>query len=218
MKDTKVSVGFYTCIAACAELCKHKEMKRIAIFASGSGTNTVNLIEYFNKTFDKRVEVVCTNNPNAGVIERAEKAGVPVIVFTRQEWMETEKIGQKLVDEEIDLVVLAGFLWLVPPGFIRKFNRRIVNIHPALLPKYGGKGMYGMNVHRAVLEHGEQESGITIHYVNKEYDRGEIIFQARCPVYPDDTPERLAQRIHLLEYQHYPQVVEELLDRINQSE
>lgn len=190
-------------------------MKKIAILASGSGTNAQNIIEYFNKTFDKRVVLVCTNNPDAFVIKRAKRAGVPVMVFNRQEWRTDNTVKDRLLEEGVDLVVLAGFLWLVPPDFIRAFPKRIINIHPALLPRYGGKGMYGMNVHRAVLENGEKESGITIHYVNENYDEGEIIFQARCPVKEGDTPESLAERVHALEYQHYPQVIESLLNGLN---
>ncbi|NOY38081.1 MAG: phosphoribosylglycinamide formyltransferase [Chlorobi bacterium] len=189
-------------------------MKKIAILASGSGTNAQNIIEYFNKTFDKRVVLVCTNNPNAFVIERAKKAGVPVLIFNRKEWMEEQVVRNRLLNEKIDLVVLAGFLWLIPETFIHAFPQRIINIHPALLPEYGGKGMYGMHVHEAVLKHHEKRSGITIHYVNEKYDAGEIIFQAHCEVHGDDTPESLAKRIHALEYRYYPEVINQLLDSI----
>jgi len=183
---------------------------RMAVFASGSGTNAENLIEHFNKTFDKRVVMVLSNNAEAYVLKRAEHLGVPTEVFTRQELREG-KVLRRLLGNDIDFVVLAGFLWLVPQNIIDAYRNRIVNIHPALLPKYGGKGMYGHHVHEAVLANGDKESGITIHYVNEKYDSGDIIFQARCPVMPDDTPGTLQQRVHALEYEHFPRVVEMLI-------
>jgi phosphoribosylglycinamide formyltransferase-1 len=182
----------------------------MAVFASGSGTNAENLIEHFNKTFDKRVVMVLSNNAEAYVLKRAEHLGVPTEVFTRQELREG-KVLRRLLGNDIDFVVLAGFLWLVPQNIIDAYRNRIVNIHPALLPKYGGKGMYGHHVHEAVLANGDKESGITIHYVNEKYDSGDIIFQARCPVMPDDTPGTLQQRVHALEYEHFPRVVEMLI-------
>ena len=139
---------------------------------------------------------------------------IPCHVFDRNTWNQTSAIPDLLQEKEIQLVVLAGFLWLIPGNLIRRFPNRIVNIHPALLPRFGGKGMYGIKVHQAVIEAGETESGITIHYVNEHYDEGEILFQARCPVRPDDTPETLAQRIHQLEYHHYPEVIERLISRL----
>ncbi len=184
---------------------------RLAVFASGSGTNAQNLIEHFNKTFDKRVVMVLSNNPDAYVLKRAARLGVPARVFNREE-LRSGQVLRILQENAVDFVVLAGFLWLIPLSLTEAYRGRIVNIHPALLPKYGGKGMYGLRVHAAVLENGEKESGITIHYVNEQYDRGDIIFQARCPVMPDDTPERLQERVHRLEYEHFPAVVERLLD------
>ena len=192
------------------------EKWRLAVFASGSGTNAENLIEHFNKTFDKRVELVLSNNPEAYVLERAARLGVPSRVFTRQELREGQVL-QLLQENEIDFVVLAGFLWLVPADIIEAYRNRIVNIHPALLPRYGGKGMYGHHVHEAVLANGDKESGITIHYVNEKYDSGDIIFQARCPVLPGDTPESLQERVHALEYEHFPRVVEELINDLEKE-
>ena len=185
---------------------------RLAVFASGSGTNAENLIEHFNKTFDKKVVLVLSNNPEAYVLRRAARLGVPAKVFSRED-LKGGKVLALLREYSVDFVVLAGFLWLVPPDIIAAYRNRIVNIHPALLPKYGGKGMYGHHVHEAVLAAGEEQSGITIHYVNEKYDSGDIIFQARCPVLPDDTPESLQERVHALEYEHFPKVVEMLLDR-----
>ncbi len=192
------------------------EKWRLAVFASGSGTNAQNLIEHFNKTFDKEVVLVLSNNSEAYVLERAARLGVPSRVFTRED-LKTGRVLRILQENAVDFVVLAGFLWLIPAEITAAYRNRIVNIHPALLPKYGGKGMYGLHVHAAVLENGEKESGITIHYVNEKYDSGDIIFQARCPVMPDDTPERLQERVHRLEYEHFPKVVEMLLDRIEEK-
>ena len=189
---------------------------RLAVFASGSGTNAQNLIEHFNKTFDKRVVMVLSNNPDAYVLKRAARFGVPARVFSRED-LRTGHVLRILQENAVDFVVLAGFLWLIPPSLTEAYRGRIVNIHPALLPKYGGKGMYGLHVHAAVLENGEKESGITIHYVNEQYDSGDIIFQARCPVMPDDTPEQLQERVHRLEYEHFPAVVESLLDRAEEK-
>ena len=186
------------------------------MFASGSGTNAQNLIEHFNKTFDKEVVLVLSNNPEAYVLERAARLGVPARVFSRED-LKTGRVLRILQENAVDFVVLAGFLWLIPAEITAAYRNRIVNIHPALLPKYGGKGMYGLHVHAAVLENGEGESGITIHYVNEKYDSGDIIFQARCPVMPDDTPERLQERVHRLEYEHFPKVVEMLLDRAEEK-
>jgi phosphoribosylglycinamide formyltransferase-1 len=189
-------------------------MKKIAILASGSGTNAENLIHYFRTRPSGRVEIVLTNRPDAGVLQRAESLNVETVVFNRAQFYEGSLIVDLLKEREIDLVVLAGFLWLVPSGLISAFEGRIVNIHPALLPKYGGKGMYGNYVHEAVVASGDAESGITIHYVNQQYDDGGIIFQAICEVRKGDRPEDLAERIHSLEYKHFPAVVESLLDQL----
>lgn len=184
-------------------------MKRIAIFASGSGTNAQKIIEYFSASKEIFVDSLWSNNENAYALIRAEKLGIETFTFDSDELYRSNEILDKLYDHRIDMIVLAGFLWLVPRSLTELFT--VINIHPALLPKYGGKGMYGTAVHKAVLSAGETESGITIHMVNQEYDKGDIVFQAKCPVLPGDTPDTLAARIHELEYQHYPRVIEELL-------
>ena len=188
-------------------------MKRIAVFASGSGTNAENFINYFHQSDSADIALILSDNPRARVLERAAKYSVPTVVFSRED-LHSGKVLDKLEKNKIDFIVLAGFLRLVPAEITRRYEKRIVNIHPALLPAYGGKGMYGMNVHRAVIEAGEQESGITIHYVNEQYDSGDIIFQARTEVLEDDTPEELAERVHALEYKYYPQVVDELVSAL----
>ncbi len=191
-----------------------KKEWRLALFASGSGTNAQNLIEHFNNSFDLKVVLVATNNPEAYVIERAKRLGVPYLVFTHTDLIEN-KVLDILQENAVNFIILAGFLWLMPPKILRSYPNRIINIHPALLPKYGGKGMYGHHVHEAVINNHDKESGITIHYVNEEYDSGDIIFQARCPVLPDDTPDLLARRVHQLEYEYYPQVIEDLLKNLS---
>lgn len=186
-------------------------MKKIAIFASGSGSNAENIVEYFNQNPEICVKMILCNVPDAYVLERAKKHNLPAIIFNREELRNPEKILRRLQQEEIDFIVLAGFLWLMPDYIVAAFPNRIVNIHPALLPAYGGKGMYGHHVHEAVIAAGEKESGITIHYVNNHYDEGSPIFQAKCPVLPDDTPDDLAARVHELEYAHFPRVIEETI-------
>lgn len=184
-------------------------MKRIAIFASGSGTNAQKIIEYFSSSKEVVVDSLWSNNENAYALIRAEKLGVETITFDSDEFYRSNDILDRLYDHRIDIIVLAGFLWLVPRNLTELFT--VINIHPALLPKYGGKGMFGMNVHKTVLASKDKESGITIHQVNQDYDKGKIIFQATCPIIPGDTPETLAARIHELEHQHYPLVIEEIL-------
>lgn len=184
-------------------------MKRIAIFASGSGTNAQKIIEYFSTSKEVVVDSLWSNNENAYALIRAEKLGVETFTFDKDEFYRSNEVLDKLYDHRIDMIVLAGFLWLVPRSLTELFT--VVNIHPALLPKYGGKGMYGENVHKAVLASKDKESGITIHRVNQNYDEGDTIFQAKCPILPGDTPEILAARVHELEYQHYPKVIEGLL-------
>jgi phosphoribosylglycinamide formyltransferase-1 len=186
-------------------------MNNIAIFASGSGTNAENLIRFFRTNPKGRVKLVLTNRSDAGVIERAEKLDVEVIVFDREGLYQKGTVLQFLKNHQIDFIVLAGFLWLVPDKILKAYENKIVNIHPALLPKYGGKGMYGRFVHEAVIGAGERKSGITIHRVNQNYDEGDILFQVTCSVDQGETPESLASKIHQLEYEHYPRVVEELL-------
>ncbi len=189
-------------------------MRNIAIFASGSGTNAENIIEYFSNRNTAQVSLVLSNKRQAMVLKRAEAHNTRTVFFEHKEFYITGKVLRYLALYKIDFVVLAGFLWLVPENIIDQYPGRIINIHPALLPSYGGKGMYGDIVHKAVIENHDKESGITIHYVNKSYDMGDIIFQARCSVDPSDTPESLAEKVHSLEYKHYPRVIEELVVKL----
>jgi phosphoribosylglycinamide formyltransferase 1 len=186
-------------------------MKNIAIFASGSGTNAENIMRYFSNHDEIRVSAIFCNNKEAGVLQKAENLQIQSFLFGKEALYSTGEILDYLKSREIHLVVLAGFLWLLPGEFIQEFRNRILNIHPALLPKYGGKGMYGKFVHNEVIANKEKESGITVHLVNEEYDRGDILFQAKCPVMEGDDANSLAKRIHELEYQHYPVVIENFL-------
>jgi phosphoribosylglycinamide formyltransferase 1 len=184
-------------------------MKNIAIFASGSGSNAENIIRYFKNHPSVRIDSVWSNKNDAFVLERAKKLDVEARHFTKQEYSGSTVLLDELKTRKIDLIVLAGFLLLVPSVYVKTF--RIVNIHPALLPSYGGKGMYGDFVHQSVIASGEKESGITIHLVDEEYDKGKILVQAKCPVLPDDTTESLAARIHQLEYEYFPKTIESYL-------
>lgn len=184
---------------------------KIAVFASGSGTNAENIIKYFETGTLCRVVLVLSNKNDAYVLERANKLGVDTMVFSVAELNESTVIDDLLSETGVDFIVLAGFLLKIPQRLLAKYPSKIINIHPALLPAYGGKGMYGTNVHRAIIEAGEKESGITIHLVDEHYDNGHILFQARCVISKDDTPEDLANKIHLLEYRHYPEVIEKYL-------
>lgn len=186
-------------------------MKNIAIFASGSGTNAENIIKHFKTSKKAKIVLVLSNKKDAYVLERAKRLGINTFVFNRNDFYNSDVVVNKLISNKIDFIVLAGFLWLVPENLINKFEWKIINIHPALLPKYGGKGMYGERVHKAVVENHETESGITIHYVNHLYDSGDIIFQAKCEVKPEDTPEMVASKVHALEYEYFPKVIEELV-------
>ncbi len=186
--------------------------KKIILFASGNGTNAEHIIRYFQKDKPARVTAVFTNNPQAGVIRRAEKLNVPVYLLSKEDFRKPAPFVRRLTALEPDLIVLAGFLWKIPSELLQKFPEKIINIHPALLPAYGGKGMYGKHVHEAVLAAGEKKSGITIHYVNARYDEGEIIFQAEVAVLPGERPETLAEKIHRLEHLHFPRVIERLLE------
>lgn len=189
-------------------------MKRIAVFASGSGSNAEKIAKHFADSEIGRVTLVCTNNKKAGVIDRMKKLGIPVYIFT-QEDLENGNVLSRLRSAKIDFIALAGFLKKIPSDILEAYHRRIVNIHPALLPDYGGEGMYGMHVHEAVVENGEEETGITIHYVNEEYDEGEIIFQATVDIDPEDTPEEVAYKVQQLEHSHYPGVIESLLQELD---
>lgn len=186
-------------------------MHRLAIFASGSGTNAENIIRYFRNEPRIRVSCVCANRSDAMVIQRAERHAIDVLVFSRDDFYKSGKVIGYLEKRKIDWIILAGFLWLVPGTLIQKYPDRILNIHPALLPKYGGKGMYGHFVHKAVIENHDDRSGITIHLVDREYDKGSILFQATCPVLPGESPEQLAERVHQLEYEHYPKIIERVV-------
>jgi len=188
-------------------------MKNIAIFASGEGTNAENLFNYFNNDKRVKIKLVVTNSDTAGVVARAEKHKKNVQIISKAALFEyTNQIIEFLQTEKIDIIVLAGFLLKIPEAFIKAFPNQIVNIHPSLLPKYGGKGMYGINVHKAVVENKETESGITIHYVNEEYDKGEIILQAKCDVKENDTPESLAAKIRKLEFEFFPKAIEKIIE------
>jgi len=189
-------------------------MRNIAILASGSGTNAENIIKYFSTKNTAKVSLVLSNKRQAMVLKRAEANNIRTVFFEHKEFYVTGKVLRYLGLYKIDFIVLAGFLWLVPENIIDQYPGRIINIHPALLPRYGGKGMYGEAVHKAVIGKNDTESGITIHYVNKMYDKGDIIFQARCKVDPSDTPGSLAERIHALEYMHYPRIIEELVVKL----
>ncbi len=185
--------------------------KRIAIFASGSGTNAENIIRYFRDSDLIKTSLVLTNNSSAGVIERAERLSVPCFYFSREEFQSSEKVLEILKKEGIDYIILAGFLLLVPIALIRAYQDRIINIHPALLPAFGGKGFYGEKVHKAVISSGQVISGITIHHVNEHFDEGEIIFQAACHVDKSDDEKSLAAKIHELEQSYFPQVIKKVV-------
>jgi len=189
-------------------------MRNIAIFASGSGTNAENIIKYFSNKNSAKVSLVLSNKRQAMVLKRAETHNIRTVFFEHKEFYVTGKVLRYLALYKIDFIVLAGFLWLVPENIIEHFPGRIINIHPALLPSYGGKGMFGDTVHKTVIGNRDKESGITIHYVNKLYDKGDIIFQARCKVDPSDTHELLAEKVHALEYLHYPKIIEELVMKL----
>ena len=186
-------------------------MKRIVIFASGSGTNAENLIKFFHNRDNVSVIQVLTNNPHAKVLERAKKLNVSALSFNKIAFTQSNDVLSLLKANNPDLIVLAGFLWKFPEQILKAFPNKVINIHPALLPKYGGKGMYGMHVHEAVVNNKETETGITIHYVNENYDEGAIIFQAKCEVVPTDTSEDVAAKIHQLEMEHFPKVVDLIL-------
>jgi len=186
-------------------------MKYIAVFASGSGSNAENIIRHFQNHPNIRVDSVWSNKKDAFVLQRAQNLGVESRYFSRAAFSGSDQMIRELQRRKIDLIVLAGFLWLVPPEFVDAFT--MINIHPALLPAYGGKGMYGSLVHESVILNKEKESGITIHLVNREYDKGEHLLQVKCPVFQDDTPETLAAKIHELEYKYFPQAIEDYLNQ-----
>ena len=187
-------------------------INNIAIFASGNGTNAQRISEYFDKNPLINVSLILTNNKNAFVIERAKQLNIPYLIFSKSELEQSNIILEVLKEKNINWIILAGFLLKIPDYLIKSFPKHIINIHPALLPKYGGKGMYGDIVHKEVIAHKEFESGITIHYVNEIYDEGEIIFQVKTNIDCKDTPETLAEKIHLLEYEYFPKIIKEVIE------
>jgi phosphoribosylglycinamide formyltransferase-1 len=188
--------------------------KRIAIFASGSGSNAQKIMEHFKRSSEAEVVLILTNNPQAYVLQRADNFEIPSHVFSRSEFYDTDTIIKLLKNLQVDLIVLAGFLWLVPPTLLKAFPNKIINLHPALLPKFGGKGMYGDHVHKAVLDGKEEESGITIHFVNEKFDEGEILHQSRFKIEPGDNLEMIKFKGQQLEHQHFPRVIENLLKKM----
>jgi phosphoribosylglycinamide formyltransferase 1 len=185
----------------------------LAIFCSGSGSNAEKIMEYFQHHPTIQVKLLLANNPEAYALERAKKFDVPVDIFTRDDFYNSLRVAQQLEEHDIDWIILAGFLWLIPEYLIKQYPSKIINIHPALLPKFGGKGMYGMHVHEAVVAAKEKESGITIHYVNTKYDEGAIIFQQACELSPSDDAKEVARKVLTLEHAHYPRVIEETIKK-----
>jgi phosphoribosylglycinamide formyltransferase-1 len=191
-------------------------MKKMAVFASGTGTNAQKIIDHFSKPGKPAtVALIVCNKPGAGVLQIAEKEKIPSLIIEKEKFFRGDAYVPELKSYGIDLIVLAGFLWKIPQALIEAYPRRIINIHPALLPKYGGKGMYGNFVHQAILNAGDRESGITIHYVDEHYDHGDIIFQARCTINVEDDAESLSKKIHALEHQYYPEVIEKVLSNLD---
>ena len=186
----------------------------IAVFASGNGTNAENIINYFNKTQTATISLIVCNNPDARVIKVAEQNNIPHLLIEKEKFFKGDGYFNELKKAGTEFIVLAGFMWKIPSLLINAYKNKIINIHPALLPKFGGKGMYGNFIHEAVISAKEKESGITIHFVDEIYDNGKIIFQTTCPVHKNDTTETLAKRIHELEYKHYPKVIEEVIQNI----
>ena len=189
-------------------------MIKLAIFASGSGSNAENIIKYFENSENVCIKLIVSNKADAYVHERAKLLGVKSVTFNKEAFSNSEHVVELLQKEEIDFIILAGFLLKIPQNIIDTYPCKIINIHPALLPKYGGKGMYGDNVHKAVEEAKESESGITIHYINENYDEGDIIFQAKCDIISSDTYKEIADKVHALEYKYFPQVIDSVLDKL----
>ena len=190
-------------------------MKRIVVFASGSGTNAENIIKFFNHTKTAKVTQVLCNNEHAKVFDRCKKLNIKCLHFNKDDFFTSDKV-LNILNEHADVIILAGFLWKIPSKIIDAFTNKIINIHPALLPKYGGKGMYGMNIHKAVKKNKETETGITIHFVNENYDEGAIIYQAKTSILAEDTPETIAKKIHELEQRYFPRVIEDVIIDINE--
>jgi formyltetrahydrofolate-dependent phosphoribosylglycinamide formyltransferase len=196
---------------------QQKGITRIAIFASGAGSNAQQLINHFAGSATAEIALIACNKPGAGVLSIAQKENIPVLLISKEKFFNGDAYLPVLLEKQINFIVLAGFLWKMPAQLIRAYPKKIINIHPALLPKYGGKGMYGHHVHEAVISNKEKESGISIHYVDEIYDHGDIIFQAKCPVEENDTPESLAQKVHQLEHLHYPVITGDILKKQNRS-
>jgi phosphoribosylglycinamide formyltransferase-1 len=192
-------------------------LKRIAIFASGSGSNAQRIMEHFKRHKEMEVAIVLSNRADSYVLQRADNFEIPTQVFSKEELYDSATILNLLKNLDIDMIVLAGFLWLIPANIIRQYPKRIINIHPALLPKYGGKGMYGNIIHETVIANHDPETGITIHYVNESFDEGEIIYQNKCVVEKTDTTEKLAYKVHQLEHLHYPRIIEDLLKKTEKA-
>jgi len=190
-------------------------LPQIAIFASGSGSNAENIVQYFKNSRTAKVSLIICNNPKAGVIDRARRLRIPLVTISKRAYENSDLLLHTLLTEEIDFIVLAGFLWKIPNSVCSAFAQKMLNIHPSLLPKFGGKGMYGMNVHQAVLEAKEEESGITIHWVNEFYDEGNIVFQQKIETKGCTDAEELANKIHELEHAFYPKVIEQEIQKIN---
>jgi phosphoribosylglycinamide formyltransferase-1 len=191
-------------------MIKKKQKKRMVIFASGAGSNAQKIIDYFKEKTTAEIVLIVSNNPNAGVIEIAAKENIPVLLIEKNQFKESGYL-KEIKKTNPDLIILAGFLWKIPQVLIQSFSHKIINIHPALLPAYGGKGMYGNAVHTAVVSAGEKESGITIHFVDEKYDHGQTIFQAKCTLAEEESAESLAKKIHQLEHEYYPRTIERLL-------
>jgi len=187
---------------------------QIVIFASGTGTNAQKIIDHFRNSSLAKIALIVCNKKGAGVLDIAEKEKIPSLIVEKEKFFRGDAYLDALKEKKIDFIVLAGFLWKIPKILLENYPRRIINIHPALLPKYGGKGMYGQSVHEAVIREKEKDTGITIHYVDEHYDNGDIILQVKCPVLDDDTPGSLANRIHALEYANYPIIIEELVKKL----
>lgn len=194
-----------------------KDFINIAIFASGTGSNAKKIIDHFSTSPSVKISLVVCNKPGAAVLEIADNAGIPSLLIEKERFFNGDHYLPGLRSHQIDFIVLAGFLWKIPPAIIKAYPKKIINIHPALLPKFGGRGMYGDKVHEAVIAAGEKESGISIHYVDELYDHGEIIFQATCAVNEKDTKESLAQKVHALEHAHYAGILEDLIKKQNRS-
>jgi phosphoribosylglycinamide formyltransferase-1 len=190
-------------------------MKQIAVFASGAGSNAARMIDYFRHHDTIKISLIVCNKPGAGVLDIAKKEGIPVLMIEKEVFFRGNGYVDELKKAGIDFLVLAGFLWKIPTTLVKAWPGKVINIHPALLPKYGGKGMYGRFVHEAVIAAGEKETGITIHYVDEIYDHGKVLFQARVELGPADTPETVAQKVHQLEYEHFPKIIEELINLQN---